>query len=654
MRAVGAMREVQGEQGPAPSLLGRVRQLFLVLASLMVMVEVVELVDATTPAWPQRAVAVLGMAGAGTLLVAVRRSRWAAMPCDVLAVATVVAVGWGLGRVGAVLAMLLGFGVLRALYGSRRQVVGAIAGLLVAYALVGVLLDGPGALLDLGYLVITLGLGAFAWAVRQVAEAVAQHDVAASWDRVLAAVAHDLLTADSVEEIDAGLADAVVRLDDQARRAARGLLVVPRAAHLDPTAPLATDDDLAADLHRRLQRLWTDARLARSLLRSEARYRRLAEHSRDGIYLRSARSVTGFSYVNGAGRALLGDLDRPGDPGIDLGRVHPDDRAALVARLKQDPYVGEPFDVRLVDERAPDGVRWVELVESPATFVDDRVATVQGTVRDVTVARREEQALQTALGHERQAAEQLRTVDELRATFLAAVSHELRTPLAGLVGASQTLAARVAHLTVEQTGELVAVVERQSSRLVGLLDDLLDVERLSQGRIEPAREPVALRGLAEEVAAEFVEDHRRLTVSGDAVELAVDRTQVERIVHNLVRNALKHTPSAAQVRIQVEQHPRGALVVVEDDGQGVPPALRDELFEPFVQGPGAGASHSPGTGIGLSLVRRFAELHGGGAWVEESATGGARFVVLLAGLVATADPAAAAQPTAGGEPAAPR
>lgn len=652
------MRDAQAGQDPAPSLLARVRQLFLVLASLMVLVEVVEFVDATTPVWPQRTVAALGLVAAVTLLVAVRRSRWRAMTCDVLAVVTVVAVGWGLGRVGAVLALLLGFGVLRALFGTRREVAIGIAGLLAAYAAVGVLLDGPDGLLDLGYVVITLGLAAFAWAVRQVAEAIAQHDVAASWDRVLAASAHDLLTAESVESVDTSLAEAVARLDEQAGRAARGLLVVPRAADLDPMTPLETDDELTADLHRRLQRLWTDARLARSLLRSEARYRRLAEDSRDGIYLRSAGSVTSFSYVNAAGRVMLGDLDRPGDPGIDFGRIHPGDREALVERLKHAPCVVEPLRVRLVDERVPDGVRWVELVESPATFVGDRVATVQGTVRDVTAARREEEALQTALGRERRAAEQLRTVDELRATFLAAVSHELRTPLAGLVGASQTLGARVGRLSLEQTKELVAVVERQSTRLVGLLDDLLDVERLSQGRIEPAREPVDLRVLAEEVAAEFVQDDRRLAVSGDHVELDVDRTQVERILHNLVRNALKHTPSAAQVRIQVEQHPNGALVIVEDDGQGVPPALRDELFEPFVQGPDAGASPSPGTGIGLSLVRRFAELHGGRAWVEESTSGGARFVVLLADVAGAAGPVGAdvrAHPTDDqGAPAAPR
>lgn len=632
----------QGGVEAATSLLGRVRQLFLALAAVLLVVEVVEFVDAATPLWSQRAVAAAGIVLGLVVLVVVRRTgRWAAPALDLAAVVAVVAVGWGLGRIGAVLTLLLGLGVLRVLYGSRREVWLAIAGLLGAYVTVGVLLDGPAGLADLGYVVVALGLGAFAWVVRQVAQAVARHDVAAVWDRILAAAAHELLTADSVEAVDGCLTDAVHRLDEAAPRAAGGLLVVPRAADLDPTGPLDTADDLAADLHMRLQRLWTDARLARCLLRSESRYRRLAEDSRDGIYLRSATSVTAFPYVNAAGRVMLGEVDRPGSPGIDLGRVHPADREELVERLKAGPCIVEPLRLRLLDPRMPDGVRWVEVVESPAATIEDRVTTVQGRVRDITAARHGEQVLETALAREREVAEQLRSVDELRATFLAAVSHELRTPLAGLVGASQTLAARVGHLAEAQVQELGAIVERQSDRLVGLLDDLLDVERLSQGRIEVQREPVRLRSLVGDVAASFPEDRRRLTVHGDDVTLAVDRVQVERILHNLVRNALKHTPSAAHVRILVEQHPHGARVVVEDDGQGIPPALRESLFEPFAQGPDVGGSPSPGTGIGLSLVRRFAELHGGRAWVEESSTGGARFVVLLV------DPAGVGDETSG-------
>ncbi len=614
-------------------LLRRVRRLFLLLAVTLLVAELVELVDATTAMWPQRGVAVVGLVVAAGLLLSVRQRGWQPGRDDLVASAVIVAVGWGLGRVGAVLALLLGLGILRALYGSRRSTVAAITAFIAAYAAISVLLDGPASLLDLNYLVVALGLGGFATVVRQVAEVVAEHDVAATSDRVLGAAAGRLLQATSGEDIDEEVTSAVAQLDCIAHEAADGLVAVPSAAELDPAAD-PPEGGVGRRLHAALRRLATDARLARSLLVSEDRYRRLAEGSRDGIYLRSAATVTAFPYVNAAGRAMLGELDRPGAPGIDLGRVHTEDRKVLVEALKSRPWIDEPIQVRLVDAGEPGTWRWIELVEAPAAVTDGRVVTVQGTARDVTATRRQEAALQQALEREQQAAEQLRAVDEMRATFLAAISHELRTPLAGLVGAAQTLAAGDGRLDTGQAGALAGVVVRQSERVVGLLDDLLDVERLSRGRMGVDPGPVALLPLAQGVAARLG-GNRSIEVRGDDLVLTVDRTHVERILHNLVRNAMKHAASATRISIGVHQHEVGGMLVVEDDGPGVPAALRDSLFEPFVHGPGAGALPSPGTGIGLALVSKFAELHGGRAWVEEVPGGGARFVVLLGdGLVA--------------------
>lgn len=158
--------------------------------------------------------------------------------------------------------------------------------------------------------------------------------------------------------------------------------------------------------------------------------------------------------------------------------------------------------------------------------------------------------------------------------------------------------------------------------------------------------PVPLLPLARTVAASMTAPEL-IEVSGDDVTLTVDRTHVERILHNLLRNARKHASSTTRIRILVERHEQGAVLVVEDDGPGVPSAIRDSLFEPFVHGPDAAASPSPGAGIGLALVSKFAELHGGRAWVEEAASGGARFVVLL-GADAAGPSAAPATPAGNG------
>ena len=104
---------------------------------------------------------------------------------------------------------------------------------------------------------------------------------------------------------------------------------------------------------------------------------------------------------------------------------------------------------------------------------------------------------------------------------------------------------------------------------------------------------------------------------------------VERIVENLLANAAKHTPGDSRIWVRVERREGGALIVVEDDGPGVPAEDREAIFEPFRRG--AVPARSAGMGVGLALVARFAELHGGRAWVEEREGGGASFRVFLSG-----------------------
>jgi signal transduction histidine kinase len=181
----------------------------------------------------------------------------------------------------------------------------------------------------------------------------------------------------------------------------------------------------------------------------------------------------------------------------------------------------------------------------------------------------------------------------------------------------------------EDAIDLLQRIASNARKLERLLGDLLDLDRLQRGIITPQRRRTDVGALVGEAVREFEQfGGREVLFGSDELMADVDPPKVERIVENLLSNAARHTAPESRIWARVDRRDDGILLVVEDEGGGVPDQLKDAIFEPFRQGPGP-ASASPGVGVGLSLVARFAELHGGRAWVEDRPGGGASFKVLL-------------------------
>lgn len=266
----------------------------------------------------------------------------------------------------------------------------------------------------------------------------------------------------------------------------------------------------------------------------------------------------------------------------------------------------------------------------PADLPVNEVRTLAAALRDAERAIGERQRL---IQREKEA---LQAADRSKDEFIAMLSHELRTPLAALTTAAHVL--RVAGNDDERAAQARGVIERQTRHMARLVEDLLDVSRVSLGKARLQHETFDLAEVVEALiaawrAAKRFDRHSFLHATA-SVWVDADRTRVEQIVSNLLDNALKFTPPGRRISLSLRQAGAEALLQVSDEGQGLTAEAMGRVFEWFVQGEEGLDRRRSGMGIGLALVKRLSEMHGGTVSVASDGAGaGTTFTVRLPAVV---------------------
>ncbi|HWE37330.1 MAG TPA: ATP-binding protein [Isosphaeraceae bacterium] len=313
-----------------------------------------------------------------------------------------------------------------------------------------------------------------------------------------------------------------------------------------------------------------------------------------------------------------------------------DDRGRCLARLlgEQPPWSDLPLIVLTPPPQTRaaalelEAVGHMTLVRRPIE-IHSLASAVRAALRD----RRRQYAMRAALAEREEQARALREADRHKDEFLAMLAHELRNPLAAVNNAVTVL-----KLSDDEESRKWAsdVVERQVRQLARLIDDLLDVSRITSGKIRLRKEFVDAGPILDHAieSARPLIDQRRQTlavaIERGGLPLHADVTRVEQIVLNLLTNAAKYTESGGRIWLAARQEGDRVVISVRDNGIGVPPEKLPEMFRLFSQGDRSLARSEGGLGIGLTIVQKLAELHGGVVEARSDGPGrGSEFVVRL-------------------------
>ncbi len=227
-----------------------------------------------------------------------------------------------------------------------------------------------------------------------------------------------------------------------------------------------------------------------------------------------------------------------------------------------------------------------------------------------------------------------RDLERARRELIAAVSHDLRTPLASIQATVEALCDRVVS-DEETIDRYHQTIRTEAGRLRGLIDDLFELSRIDAGALQLSREPASLHDLISDTLLSMAPraTQKQLTLNGavppDLPPAWMDTARIQRVLVNLVDNAIRHTPAGGQITLTAADAGELVQVDVADTGEGVADADRQAAFEPFYRGEKSRARDGAGAGLGLAIARGLVEAHGGRIWIQATSRQGSVFTFTL-------------------------
>ncbi|HEX6994097.1 MAG TPA: ATP-binding protein [Gammaproteobacteria bacterium] len=383
--------------------------------------------------------------------------------------------------------------------------------------------------------------------------------------------------------------------------------------------------------------------------------------ARAGFYMRGDAAGEGLHHVVGMSDAYAQDVDglRIGPDSFGCGLAMHIGEPVISADVERDPlweswrWLARAHGFRscwsfpLQASGGPVLGTFALYFREPRAPADDDIAFIATLAHAAAIiTSRHKEAEERA-----RAERALREADRRKDEFLATLAHELRNPLAPLVSSLDYLD-RIGSPDPNAAG-IRAIMRRQLAQLVRLVDDLLDVSRITRGRLDLRRQRVELADVmrsAVETCAPLIEQHEHelvVTFSPEPIWLDADPVRLAQVLANLLNNACRYTPDQGRVWLIAERRDGDAVVTVRDSGIGISPGELDEVFDLFSQGSDRSLErkHS-GLGVGLHLVKRLVELHGGTVTAHSEGRGkGAEFVVRLPAAAESGDAEGAAPPS---------